>query len=250
MHFLDDKRKQIDKMWSYRGGLVFHPTASQSYYFSYGTSFNPSAEGIALSPATNGTPPEKNEIFEIGAKVEFFGGALNLQSALFRIDKTNARTPNPIDPTLPNVRDGKQRSQGFEFGLTGRLFPGLNVFADTPISIPKFAKIQPQPSIGNEIANVPKHSANVWVTYDFLEKWQIGGGPTYVGSRFSNNANANRIPGFVRWDSTIAYQLTKNIQLRVNGINLTNQLYFDSVAGSKAVPGAGRTFIGSTSFKF
>ena len=63
-------------MWSYRGGLVFHPTASQSYYFSYGTSFNPSAEGIALGPATNGTPPEKNEIFEIGGKVEFFNGAL------------------------------------------------------------------------------------------------------------------------------------------------------------------------------
>ena len=70
---------------------------SQSYYFSYGTSFNPSAEGIALSPATNGTPPEKNRIFEVGAKIEFFEGALNLQSAVFRIDKTNARTPNPLD---------------------------------------------------------------------------------------------------------------------------------------------------------
>ena len=128
-HFLDDKRKQIDKMWSYRGGLVFHPTPSQSYYFSYGTSFNPSAEGIALSPATNGTPPEKNEIFEVGAKLEFFGGALGLQTAVFRIEKTNARTPNPNDPTLPNVVTGKQRSQGFELGLTGRLFPGLNIFS-------------------------------------------------------------------------------------------------------------------------
>ena len=43
-----------------------------------------------------------------------------------------------------------------------------------------------------------------------------------------NNANANRVPGFVRWDSTVAYQIRKNIQLRVNAINLTNQLYFDS----------------------
>ena len=104
-------------MWSYRGGLVFHPTAAQSYYFSYGTSFNPSAEGVGLSVATNGTPPEKNEIFEVGAKIAFFDGALNLQGAVFRIDKTNARTPNPIDPTLPNVITGKQRSQGFEVGL-------------------------------------------------------------------------------------------------------------------------------------
>ena len=98
---------------------------------------------------------------------------------------------------------------------------------------------------------MPKHSANVWVTYDFLEKWQIGGGPTYVGSSFSNNANAqSRSRIHVRWDATIAYQITKNIQLRVNGINLTNQLYFDSLAGRHVVPGAGRTFIGSASFKF
>ena len=249
--FLNDKRHQLDKMWSYRGGLVFHPTSSQSYYFSYGTSFNPSAEGIALTPTTHGTPPEKNRIFEVGAKIEFLEGALNLQSAVFRIEKTNARTPNPDDPTLPNVVTGKQRSRGFEIGLNGRLLSGLNVFTGYTFLDTEILKDNTVPSIvGNEIANVPKHSANLWLTYDFLEKWQVGGGPTYVGSRFSNNANANRIPGYVRWDSTIAYQIHKNIQLRLNAINLTHQLYFDSVGGSKAVPGAGRTFIGSANFKF
>src|SRR4029434_825326 len=35
-----------DNMPSYRGGMVFHPTPAQSYYFSYCTSFNPSAEGL------------------------------------------------------------------------------------------------------------------------------------------------------------------------------------------------------------
>jgi catecholate siderophore receptor len=248
--FLNDKRHQLDKMWSYRGGLVFHPTVAQSYYFSYGTSFNPSAEGVGLSVATNGTPPEKNQIFEVGAKIAFFDGALNLQSALFRIDKTNARTPNPIDPTLPNVITGKQRSQGFEIGLVGRLLPGLNVFSGYTFLDTEILKDNVQAVVGNEIPNVPRHSANLWMTYDFLEKWQIGGGPSYVGSRYSNNANVNRIPGFVRWDSTIAYQLTRNFQLRINGINLTNQLYFDSIGGSKAVPAAGRTFIASLSLNF
>jgi catecholate siderophore receptor len=249
-YFVDDTRNQIDKMWSYRSGLVFHPTPSQSYYFSYGTSFNPSAEGIALTPTTNGTPPEKNRIFEVGAKVEFFEGALNFQTAAFRIEKTNARTINPDDPTGPNIVTGKQRSQGFEVGLTGRLFPGLNLFGGYTYLDTEIVKDNTAANIGNEIANVPQHSATLWTTYDFFEKWQVGGGPTYVGSRFSNNANANRIPGFVRWDSTIAYQITRNIQLRINAINLTNQLYFDSVAGSKAVPGAGRTLIGSANFKF
>jgi catecholate siderophore receptor len=248
--FADDTRNQIDKMWSYRGGLVFHPMPWQSYYFSYGTSFNPSAEGIALTPTTNGPPPEKNRIFEVGAKLEFLEGALNFQTAVFRIEKTNARTINPDDPTGPNILTGKQRSQGFEVGLTGRLFPGLNVLGAYTYLDTEILKDNPITNVGNEIANVPEHSATLWTTYDFLEKWQIGGGPIYIGSRYSNNANANRIPGFIRWDSTIAYQITRNIQLRLNAINLTNQLYFDSLAASKAVPAAGRTFISSASFKF
>jgi catecholate siderophore receptor len=248
--FANDRRKQLDRMWSYRGGLVFHPRPSQSYYFSYGTSFNPSAEGVALSVATNGTPPEKNQTFEVGAKLEFFEGALNLQSALFRTDKTNARTPNPEDPTLPNMVTGKQRAQGFEVGLTGRLFSGLNIFSGYTFLDSKILKDTNKAIIGNKIANVPRHSASIWTTYDFLEKWQVGGGPTYVGGRYSNNANDNRIPGYIRWDSTIAYQITRNVQLRLNSINMTNQLYFDSISGSKAVPGAGRTFIGSANFRF
>jgi catecholate siderophore receptor len=127
----------------------------------------------------------------------------------------------------------------------------LNVFGGYTFLDTEILKDNAVPSIvGNEISNVPKHSATLWTTYDFLEKWQVGGGPSYVGSRYSNNANTNRIPGFLRWDSTIAYQITKNIQLRVNAINLTNQLYFDSVSGSKAVPAAGRTFIGSMAIKF
>ncbi len=248
--FATDKRHQLDRAWSYRGGLVFHPTPSQSYYFSYGTSFNPSAEGIALTPTTNGTPPENNRIFEVGAKIELFDGALNFQAAAFRIDKTNARTPNPVDPTLPNVVTGKQRSQGFEVGLTGRVLSGLNVFAGYAFLDSEILKDTNAANIGNEIQNVPRHSATLWTTYDFLEKWQIGGGPTYVSSRYSNNANTLRVPGFVRWDATIAYQIHKNLQLRLNAVNLTNQLYFDSISGSKAVPAAGRTFIGSVNFKF
>jgi catecholate siderophore receptor len=248
--FARDRRKQIDRMWSYRGGLIFHPTSSQSYYFSYGTSFNPSAEGIALNAATNGTPPEKNRIFEIGAKLDFFEGALNVQSAVFRIDKTNARTPNPDDPTLPNVVTGKQRSRGFEIGVTGRLLPGLNVFGGYTFLDAEILDDTNTAIIGNRVANTPKHSATLWTTYDFLEKWQFGGGPTYVSNRFSNNANANRIEGYIRWDSTLAYQISRHIQLRLNAINLTNEYYFDSVAGSKAVPGAGRTFLAGASFKF
>ena len=239
---------RTDKMWSYRGGLVFHPTAFQSYYFSYATSFNPSAEAIQLADNNVNTAPEKNETFEVGGKLEFFSGALNLQGAVFRIDKTNTRVTDPITDVM--VLEGEQRVQGFEFGVAGRILPKLNVFAGYTFLDSEFRKSLDPEVEGNDLLNVPRHSATVWTTYDFLEKWQIGGGPTYVSSRFNNAANAARIPGHVLWDATVAYQLTKNFQFRLNAINLTNDLYYSNISGGHVVPGIGRTFIFSTSFKF
>lgn len=245
-----DKFSRTDKMWSYRGGLIFHPTPAQSYYFSYATAFNPSAEAVQLNTNNEQTPPEKNETFEVGTKLQFFNGALNLQGAVFRINKTDARVDDPDTPTGQLVLEGKQRVQGFEIGVAGRVLPNLNVFGGYTYLDSEFVD-SPNPDVeGNELLNVPRHSATLWVTYDFFEKWQIGGGPTYVSSRYNNAANAARIPGHVLWDATIAYQLTKNIQLRLNGINLTNDLYYSNISGGHVVPGNGRTLIFSTSIKF
>ncbi|MET0502706.1 MAG: TonB-dependent siderophore receptor [Candidatus Binatia bacterium] len=245
-----------DKMLSYRGGLVFHPTPQQSYYFSYATAFNPSAEGLQLAANNQATPPEKNEIFEIGSKFLLMGGQLTLQGALFSIEKTNARTNDPILGV--QILDGKQRSRGVELGAAGRVLPGWNVFTGFTYLDAKILKSKDFQTVegvdislqGKVPQNVPKYSATLWTTYDFLDKWQIGGGPTYVGSRFANNSNANEVPGYVRWDATVAYNVSEKIQCRFNAQNFTNKHYIESVHPSHVVPGAGMTFIASTMFKF
>jgi catecholate siderophore receptor len=76
---------------------------------------------LALAANTIGTPPEENESVEIGGKIDLLQGVLSLQGALFWIDKTNARTPDPIT--------GLQALEGFEFGITGRLLPSWSIFA-------------------------------------------------------------------------------------------------------------------------
>ena len=246
----------LDKLFSYRGGLVFHPTPQQSYYFSYASSFNPSAEGLTLAANNQATPPEKNEIFEIGSKFLLMGGALTLQGALFTIEKTNARTNDPILGV--QVLDGKQRSRGVEFSAAGRILPGWNVFAGYTFLDAKILKSKDFQTVegvtyslqGKVPQNIPKYSATLWTTYDFLDKWQVGGGPTYVGSRFANNSNSNEVPDYVRWDATVAYNVTEKIQCRLNAQNFTNSHFIESVHPSHVVPGAGRTFIASTFFRF
>ncbi|MDD5113536.1 MAG: TonB-dependent siderophore receptor, partial [Methylobacter sp.] len=112
--------------WSPRGGIVWQPTKAQSYYFSYGKSFNPSAESLSLSANNVNLPPEQNHNYEIGAKLDFFDNRLSATAALFRLEKTNARTTSPLDPNL-QILSGEQRTDGFELGLAGEILPRWDV---------------------------------------------------------------------------------------------------------------------------
>jgi catecholate siderophore receptor len=243
---------RTDTMWNYRTGLVFHPVPMQSYYFAYGTSSNPSAEGLSLAVNNANPAPEETESFEIGGKLDLLEGGLRLQGALFRINKTNARTTDPTTGLM--VLEGEQRVQGFEIGLTGRILPSWSLFAGYTYLDSEILKSNDLqggvPIQGKELANVPTHSATFWTTYDFLTRWQVGTGIFYVGERYGNNANINRVPGHVRWDATVGYQLHKNIQLRLNAINLNDEYYYENVYQAHVVPGAGRTIIGTAIFNF
>jgi catecholate siderophore receptor len=82
--------------WNPRLGLVLEPTKNQMYYFTYGTSSNPSGEVLSqtLNAANQNLDPEKNQSFELGAKWTLFQKR-GINAALFRIEKTNARTTDP-----------------------------------------------------------------------------------------------------------------------------------------------------------
>ena len=113
-----------------------------------------------------------------------------------RIEKTNARTNDPINSACRSSTANNAR-EGLRLSVAGRVLPGWNVFAGYTFLDAKILKSNDTqvvegvtiPLQGKVPQNVPKYSANFWTTYDFLEKWQIGGGPTYVGSRYANNAN-------------------------------------------------------------
>ena len=156
--------------------------------------------------------------------------------------------------TQLQVLEGEQRVQGFALGLTGRPLPRWNLFTGYTYLDSKILASQDLqnnvPIEGKQLQNTPRHSANLWTTYDIGEQWQVGTGVFFIGERFANNSNTNLVPKTVRWDATVAYQLNQNIQLRLNALNLTDALYYDGVAGGRVIPGAGRTFILSGNFRY
>ena len=59
---------------SVRAGLIWQPGAVQSYYASYGTSFNPSLETLTLVNGQQSLDPESSRQYEVGAKWDLMDG--------------------------------------------------------------------------------------------------------------------------------------------------------------------------------
>lgn len=91
------------------------------------------------------------------------------------------------------------------------------------------------------MANTPENSFSIWSTYDVAPYLTVGGGAVYVNSRWTSVTNDGRVPGYWRFDAMAAYKVTPNFKLQLNIYNLTNEFYFDTLAGAGyAVPGQGR----------
>ena len=152
----------VTNAWNPRLGLVVEPTKSQMYYFTYGTSSNPSAEALSqtLNAANQNLDPENNQSFELGAKWTLFD-KLGINAALFRIEKTNARTVDPVTGIVE--LDGKQRVDGFEISAPGGDPQGLAGLRRVHLPNPKIVEaIDVQngvPIQGNVLPNVPQSSA-------------------------------------------------------------------------------------------
>jgi catecholate siderophore receptor len=78
----------------------------------------------------------------------------------------------------------------------------------------------------------------------------IGTGAQFVDRRYSLVNDLNSSPGYWTQQAMLSYKATKNVEMQINVYNLWDKDYIDLVGAHQAVPGAGRTIIFTTSFKF
>lgn len=226
---------------TYRAGVVLHPTPWSSIYYMRGTSANPPAEFVSITNGQQALNPVTSTIDEIGAKADILDKKLSLNAAVFRIRKENDIENQGTSANPDYVTVGTTQVQGFEFGATGRITPQWSISGGYAYLESKVINSAIATNIGHELAVTPKNSFSVFTTYDLDSKWTVGGGAFFVDSRWSSVANDARIPGYWRFDAMAAYKVDKNLTVQLNVYNLTNEFYYDTVAGAGfAVPGPGR----------
>lgn len=252
-----DPLKRIDRILSGRAAVIVHPVEFGTIYASFGTSANPSLEGLSYGAASAAVDPEKTVNLEIGTKWDLFRNKLLLSSALFRVDKTNARTPG-LPGEDPIVLDGEQRVQGIEFSATGNIRRNWQIFAGYSFLDSEVVKSNTAATIvngvpifelGKELINTPRNSFNLFTTYSY-KKLIVGGGPKFIDKRYGNNINTRIVDSYWLVDAFASYQINKHINLRVNMNNLTDKYYIDRIGGGHIVPGQARAVLFSTGFNF
>ena len=183
--------ERTDEMTTWRAAVVFKPIESGSLYVSAGTSFNPSAEAGSLNAAQSLVAPEESMSYEIGGKWDVIDERLSLTAAIFRTEKTNARTPGlPGEPVT--VLDGEQRVDGFELSAAGSITEKWQVFAGFTYLDSEITESNNPLEVGNEIGNTPPETFNLWTTYNLLPNLQVGLGSQYVSDRTVSNTVTQR----------------------------------------------------------
>jgi catecholate siderophore receptor len=264
---------RTDRALSGRSGLVFRPTAQASIYGVYSTSFTPSYDGThGLMVAATGAnsqalPPEKTHNIEFGAKWDPIS-SLSLTSAVFQIEKTNAKT---VDAANTTVLAGDQRVRGVELGLSGNITPRWGTFAGLAVMNGKVESSLNPIEVDQRLAYVPHVSLNLWTTYRLPMNLTIGGGTNYSDGNYFNNTggfnfvgggtvanpkyakNAAAIQELTKYwvfNAMAIYPLNRHVQFQVNANNLGDTKYADRAYDRHFLPGPRRQILFSPVFTF
>lgn len=236
---------RTDTSWSPRIGLVYQPSTTWSYYASWSQSFQPSGEAFSLAANNAQIAPEETTNQEVGVKWDLPDGKSSLTASLFKLERTNIKSTDPVTNTL--VPLGVQRTQGLELTFAGEVAPTWQIWAGYAFLDGKMTNSPAveagQPVQGKRPTLTPRHSANLWVTKALGHGFGLGGGLNYVGARFANPGNTVTLPGYTTVDAMAYYRMGSwDMQLKLN--NLFDRRYIVAGHGSSPnlnLPGAPRS---------
>ncbi|MES0874127.1 TonB-dependent receptor [Sinimarinibacterium thermocellulolyticum] len=261
----------------YNLGLVYKPLPETSVYAAFGNAYVMSANfdrnsvqlaGGGATEAIVGvgfdTPPEQVKAYELGIK-QTLGAGLDLGAAVFRTETSKGRFPaqDPANITTPNV---EYHIQGVEVLAAGtptanwRLYAGYTYLHSEITDAPPTSEALDRDFVlTQKLGGTPRHSFNLFSTYDVTPKLVLGGGVQYVDDVTSgvdplpNAGNVTvTVDDYTVADLYASYKFTGQTQVRINMLNAFDERYISQLAegGGQGIPGRGRQAIVSLRHDF
>jgi iron complex outermembrane receptor protein len=247
---LDVSNRQSLSATSPRAGLVYQPTTAWSLYASAAKGFRPNS---GISVENQAFPAERSRSYELGAKLET--GKLTGTVAVYDIRKSNVLTTNPANTDFA-IAAGEVGSRGLEVDVSGEVARGLRVSGAYAYTNATVTRGDNTIVTGSRFANVPRHSANLLATRQFVlgtGTASVGGGLQYVGERLGDVAVSSKftLPAYTTARLLASYAPTAKLRLALNVENLFNRSYYASSYSQLWVaPGAERTVTLNAHYRF
>lgn len=205
--------RRTDDTVSPRAGVVWQPSDTLALYASWSQSFQPAGETFALSTKNAGLKPEQTINHEVGIKWDSADGRASATVSLFDLRKYDVQGSDPVDSTK-GISFGEQRVQGLEASFTGAVTDTLNLiagyaFLDSEIrdSTDTFTDLQStvRSYEGKRLALAPRHTANLWLKQRLGERFSVGAGANYMGTRYASNTNLIKLGDYATADVGVYY---------------------------------------------
>lgn len=232
---------RTDDLVSPRAGLLFKPVEAITLYTSYSVSALPSSgdQFSSLTATTETLEPEKFKNYEFGAKWDVLD-RLSLAAAVYRLDRTNTTAPDPIDPSK-TVQTGSQRTEGFEFSITGAITPTWQVIGGYTNQDATVTSRTAAAAVGAKVALVPRNTASLWNRYQMASRVGVGVGVIYQDEMFAAIDDAVTLPSFVRIDAAAYYTVNRGVRVQANVENIFARTYYPTAnSNNNITPGSPR----------
>ncbi|SEC80935.1 TonB-dependent receptor [Pseudomonas anguilliseptica] len=237
---------------NWRAGLVFEVTPELSLYGQYATSTEGVSNLLTLNPTQQQFDLSEAKQTEIGLKQAFWNGQGEWTLAAYHIVKE--KLLSRATPTAPTEQIGQQSSDGLEATLELALGQGWQVSANAALVRAEYDDFREAGGdrSGNRPTNVPRRTANLWLSKALSEQVQAGIGARYVDARYADTANTVTLPSYTVVDANIGWQVQADVRLGLELNNLFDRQYATtgSSDGQQWYLGAPRSLFVTADYRF
>lgn len=234
------------KFTSY-AGAVYDIDGSNSLYASASQLYTPQTN---LDADGNLLKPRQGNQFEVGYKGSHMDDRLNTRVSFYRMKDKNAAAPlNPKDRNTRYSALGERVMEGVETEISGAITPKWQIHAGYSYLHSQIKTASNSRDDGIFLL-MPKHSANLWTTYQVTPELTIGGGVNAM-SGITSSAGMHA-GGYATFDAMAAYRVTPKLKLQVNADNISNRRYYARVGGTNTfnIPGSERSLTANLRYSF
>ncbi len=229
-------------------GLVYDLSAQYSLYVSYTDIFK--AQN-ARDTSNNFIKPIVGKNYEAGIKGEYFGGALNVNAAVFQIDESNRAMvvgPCPFNENMTCYEPtGVVRSKGYDVEIQGALTTNWQIGAGYTYATTKVRKDANPARIGLKLnTQMPSDQFKLSTSYRFAGgQWRIGGNLRWqddvfyqwTGGDYRTEQNAYTVV-----DAMIGYRHSERLDIQLNINNVFDEVYYSSINAQPVIWGGNTVY--------